>query len=263
MKVGNVRAVLEFEFRRALTMPRLAWWLLLTLFPALITLLIRLVPKRSLLPREPWSAFLFALVPMLISMLGTFLWTAPAVSAELERNSWTYLAVRPGGRTALLLGKYLATVTWVLPALLLGLCLSMMIAAGELSAAESWRIGWTIGRLSVLSCLAYAALYLFLGTLFPKRSMVVAMVYTLLFEFVVSTLPAVVNKFTVQFRLRALLVRWADIGLGDVRDFVNVQLVGQAPPWHHVAVLLAYTAFLLLAATWTVRRRAYAEILET
>ncbi len=262
MQVGNVWAVFQFELRRALTAPRLAWWLVLALFPVLIVTLIRFIPKTEPLPREPWSVFLFVLIPMLISMLGTFLWTAPAVSAELERQSWTYVAVRPGGRTALLLGKYLAAVVWVLPALLLGLSASIRIAAGELSATDAWRMGSAVGRIALLSCLAYAALYLLLGTLFPKRSMVVAMVYTLVFEFVVSMVPAVINKFTVQFRLRALLMQWAEISVGDVHQFGTAQLVSQAPAWQHVAILLAYTAALLLAAVWIVRHRAYAEIVD-
>ena len=35
-------------------------------------------------PFEAWAVLLFALAPMLVSMLGTFLWATPAVSMELE-----------------------------------------------------------------------------------------------------------------------------------------------------------------------------------
>jgi hypothetical protein len=43
--------------------------------------------------------------------LRTMLRATPAVSVELERRSWVYLAVRPNGSTAVLIGKYLAAVT--------------------------------------------------------------------------------------------------------------------------------------------------------
>ena len=97
--MGNVGAVFLFEWRRAMTIPRLAWWFALAAFPVFIIGLIRYTAPADT-PRELWIGFLFALIPMLVSMLGTFLWTTPAISAELERRSWVYLTVRPNGGTA-------------------------------------------------------------------------------------------------------------------------------------------------------------------
>ena len=124
--IGSIWAVFKFEWRRAVTVQRIAWWGILVAFPIFISTLIRQVP--GTVPREPCSIFLFALLPMLVTMLGTFLWTAPAISAELEQQSWIYLAVRPGGRTAVLLGKYLAAVSWVLPAALFSMTVCVLIA---------------------------------------------------------------------------------------------------------------------------------------
>ncbi len=201
MYLANAWTVFRFEWRRAMTFAGIAWWLVLAIFPVAMVFAIHLVPGD--VPREPWSVFLFVLIPMLVSMLGTFLWTTPAVSAELEQQSWTYLAVRPGGRTALLLGKYLAAVLWVMPAILAGLAGSVLIAASELTVEESKRIAFALVAIASLSCPAYAAVYLLLGTIFTKRSMAIAVVYTLIFELAISLVPAVINKFTVQFRLRS------------------------------------------------------------
>ena len=119
--MGNVGAVFLFEWRRSLTVPRMAWWLVLAGFPVFIIGLIRFTVDAASpasrsgvdeVPRELWVGFLFALGPMLVTMLGTMLWVTPALSAELERRSWVYLAVRPHGGRAVLLGKYLAAVTW-------------------------------------------------------------------------------------------------------------------------------------------------------
>ena len=192
--MGRIAAVFLFEWRRALTPARIAWWVVLTLFPAVIVLLIRLSTVSGP-PRDLWALFLFALIPMLVTMLGTFLWTAPAISAELERKSWVYLAVRPHGANAVLLGKYLAAVTWVLPATLLGLTLSVVIA----DTGDGWRIWTTIAKLCCFGSLAYAAVYLLLGVIFPKRSMVIAVAYTLIIELIISNIPAVINKISVHF----------------------------------------------------------------
>ena len=255
MKLGNVWAVFLFEWRRTLTASRLMWLAVLTLFPVFICTLIRLSNSHPI-PHDPWAVFLFVLVPMVTAMLGTFLWSTPAVSAEIERGSWTYVAVRPGGRTALILGKYLAAVTWVLPAALVSLTASAWIAPA-VGGFDTWRV---IAQLTCLAVPAYAAVYLVLGTLFTKRSMVIAVAYTLIFELGVSMVPAIINKLTVQYRLRALLIDWAHIQVSQeqngVLDTIR-SLLGDAAAWWHVSVLVVYTLVCLVAAVVLVRTREY------
>ncbi len=252
MDLGNIKAVFLFEWRRALTMPRIAWWVVLTMFPVFIVTLIRLSPAPDP-PYQVWAVFLFALSPMLICMLGTFLWTTPAISAELERKSWVYLAVRPNGGTAVLLGKYLAAVTWVLPAALIGMTLAVFISQSE----QMLQLWWTMIRMVCLSCPAYAAVYLLIGALVPKRSMVIAVSYTLFFELIISFVPALINKLTVQYRLRALLIDWADLDIVDTQNANMVALIGNAPAWFHIVVLIGYTAALLAGAVVLLRRSEY------
>ena len=247
MRLGNIGAVFLFEWKTALTVPRMAWWAVLALFPVFIVTLIRIRPDLNP-SADLWAAILFVLIPMLISMLGTFLCATSVVSSELERKSWVYLAVRPNGSTAVLLGKYLAAVTWVSSAALLGLTVSVLI-----TQMDDMRGMWTtLARLICLSCPAYAALFLILGTLFPKRSMVIAVAYTLIFELVISFVPAMINKLTVQYRLRALFLDWADISIDNAElDFLS--LVSDASAAFHVAMLLAYTLVLLIAAVVVIR----------
>ena len=251
MQLGNVTAVFLFEWRRALTGPRIAWWLALTLFPAAIALLIQwAISDSEDASRRVWAVFLFALSPMLICMLGTFLWTTPAVSAELERKSWAYLAVRPNGGTAVLLGKYLAAIVWVLPAALIGMTLALIVSQSD----KSWITWLALARLFCLSCPAYAAVYLLIGTLFPKRSMLIAIAYTLIFELIISFVPALINELTVQFRLRALLLDWAEFPVQRATNIQEVALLNDAPAWWNVTVLLLSTAAMVIAAVVAVRR---------
>jgi ABC-type transport system involved in multi-copper enzyme maturation permease subunit len=257
MFTGNVLAVVQFEWRRALTTPRMLWWAGLALFPVFIVTMVQLALSKAASqgfhrpPREVFTLLLFGLIPMLVSMLGTFLWTAPAVSAELERQSWVYLAIRPHGGTAVLLGKFVATLAWVLPAALAGLSLAVVIAwwGNHWSVDEAWDVWWTITRLTSLSCPAYAAVYLVIGVLFPKRAMVISFAYTLVFELLVSFVPAVINKLTVQYRLQALLGNWTDLERTIGSDqFGGLALMDSSSSTRHVVILFAYTLGLLIAA---------------
>lgn len=245
---GNVSAVFLFEWRRSLTLPRMAWWGVLAVFPVFIVGLIRFTAYQSP-PREVWTWLFFALVPMLVAMLGTLLWTTPAISAELERRSWVYLAVRPNGGTAVVLGKYLAAVTWVIPPALLGLSIAVPLA----DTGDGWRIWWTMVRLLCLSCPAYGAIYLLLGILLPRRAMVLAVAYTLIFELVIAWVPAVINKLTIQYRLRAILMQWCDLSdIGGRRSGV-LALIGDDPAWQHVVILMLIPPALLLVAVAILR----------
>lgn len=240
--MGNVGAVFLFEWKRALTWPRMLWWWILALFPVFIIALIRFtvipeVPHLSKAWFELNAWLIFALIPMLVSMLGTLLWMTPVISAELERRSWVYLAIRPNGGPAVLLGKYLAAVSWVIPPAILGLSISVPLAQFA-TYDEAVRVWWTMTRLVVLSTPAYAAIYLLLGVIHPRRAMVIAVTYTLIFELIVSFIPAVINKFTVQYRLRSLASEWCRISLSNRRSVAAAKLIGDEPAWQHVLILV-------------------------
>jgi hypothetical protein len=66
-------------------------------------------------------------------------------------------------------------------------------------------------------------------------------------------IPALVNKLTVQYRLRSLFFNWAGIDIsGD--DVPNpTVLIGDEPARHHVAFLVGYTLALLVLALILIR----------
>lgn len=245
--MGNIGAVFCFEWKRALTLPRMLGWATLTLFPVFIIGLLRLPGSPP--PREVWIGFLFALIPMLVSMLGALLWTTSAIATELERRSWVYLTIRPHGGTAVLLGKYLAAVTWVLPAAIVGLTLAIPLTITDRTPdGDTLLIWWGMVRLVLLSCPAFSAIFLLLGIINPRRAMVLAVAYSLILELIISFIPAVINKFTVQYRLRSLMIKWCDFALPDGPRQGASSLFGDTPPYQNVLILLLIPPVLLTAS---------------
>ncbi len=122
---------------------------------------------------------------------------------------------------------------------------------------QALRLWATLIALVGLACLAYGALYSLIGVLLHRRAMVIAVAYTLIFEFLVSFVPAVINQFTVQFRLRNLLVDFMDWRSLFSKEASGI-LLGNQPAWLHVLTLLGVTLLLLAVATHFIQRQEYA-----
>ncbi len=241
--------VINFELRRTRTRGRIAIWLALASLPTLLVMLLQSQANRSV-PAEPLALICFYLVVQVGCMLGLLLWATPAIGSELEAQTWIYVALRPHGKTAILLGKYVVAALWTASA-------SMISAVGISWASqypEPLRLAGGLLVLVLLSSLCYAALYVLIGVAFSARATVVAVVYTLLFEAVLSTIPATINKFTVCYRLRALLAEWVD--LEELRTRAE-ELFGYEPASQHLVCLALYTLTVLAIALFLVRTKEY------
>ena len=246
MSFRATMAVFRFELLRTLTPIRVVFWIGLACFPPAIVALIRYNAGHLGNPMQ--QAFpLFVLVPEAVCVMGMFLWATPAIHAELEGRTWSYLAVRSGGKGSVLLGKYLAAVAWTVPAALVGLTLAITI----LRPHDNLQLWAVFSVLVVQSSLAYGALYMLFGVIFLRKAMVVAVAYTILVEIVLAFVPAVIRQFAVQFHLRCLLARWMEWKLPPDAKL----LFGEAPAWQHVLILLGATVALLTAAVCILRQR--------
>jgi len=205
-------------------------------------------------PRYPpwlWGGVLFGLIPEVITLFGLLLWITPLVHAELEGKTWVFLASRPRGRVSVLVGKYLTGVTWTLLAGLVSTTVCILIARPD----DALRFWWAIMALVAFSCVSYGSMYSLFGVLFRRRAMVIAVAYTLIFEFLVSFIPAVINQLTVQYRLRNLLVTWLD--WRDLMPPEAMILLGNEPAWLQMLVLCGVTVVLLVAAGVAIQRKEY------
>ena len=141
MRLRAAWTVFAFEIRRALT-----WRRLLQMAIALIPVgLIAMVQHQGghLERNDRAGLALFFLIPQVLCLLALLLWATPAIYAEVEAKTWTYLAVRPAGREAILAGKYLAAVTWTVACAGLSLVLCLGVLAGEVA---SLRLGLQASR---------------------------------------------------------------------------------------------------------------------
>lgn len=253
--MNQLRAVFFYEWKRSLTLGRLCWWAVLTAFPVLITLLVTSeadFENEGMSPAEiegVWSLLFYMLIPCVCCALGVFLNAAPAIASELEQRSWVYLATRPHGIFWLLTGKYLVAVAWASTSAIASVSLALPLIGVD----HPGRVWWSIARLSVLSSIAYAALYLMIGALFPRRAMVFSITYTVVVEVVLSLIPAIINRLTIQYRLRSLLMQWVELpeeGRREMEEnpFFNYVFAEDSSSVQ-ILWLLGLTAVFLAAAT--------------
>ncbi len=251
-------AVFRFEFGRSLTVSRLTGWLVLVLFPVFLISIVKYYdvnadPLAGMphVTQPTWGTFLFGLIPEVITLLGLLLWATPVVHSELEGRTWIFVAVRPRGRVSILLGKYLAAVAWTVLAGWTSASVCILIIHPQ----HPWQLWLVINALVLLSSVAYGALYCMIGTLIQQRAMVIAVAYTLIFEFLISLVPALFNKLTISYRLRNLLFNW--MSWRDQLD-PNIRVImGDEPSWLHLVVLGCITVALLVAAIQIIQRTEY------
>ena len=107
------------------------------------------------------------------------------------------------------------------------------------------------------------AIYLLLGVLMPRRAMVLAVAYTLIFELMISFVPAVINKITVQYRLRSLAAEWCDISFSGGSPSGALTLIGTEPVWHHITVLVLLPLFLVGLSVAMLRSSEFSSAIES
>ncbi|MFN9719418.1 MAG: ABC transporter permease subunit [Planctomycetota bacterium] len=295
--MNSLAAVFLHEWRRSLTPGRIVWWLLMCLFPIAVSMLIRFRADVELDSNQPlasaaeiqtsetlrtnrqssamgsdqsdsqgpdeeqrrairdglWSVFLYVMIPCLSSALGVLLTAGPAVASELEQRSWVYLATRPNGIVWLLLGKFLVAFTW-------GYSSAMIALTGAIafvSVSSRFAVWWPMALLSGLSCLAYSGAFLLVGAIFPKRAMVFSIMYMAIVEVVLGSMPAMVNRLTVQYRLRSLMLRWLELN-EPTQEFPRLNsVIGSDPAWLHVVWLFGLTTVYFAIAQLIVHKREF------
>jgi ABC-type transport system involved in multi-copper enzyme maturation permease subunit len=234
-------AVASFQLGRLLSRQRLLLAGLGVIFPAAVMLAVRRTAAEGL-DRDLAVMMIYALVPEAVCMLGLLVTMCPAVADELERGTWIHIAVRPGGRRALLLGTYLAAVLWTSIVAILAVCLAVMVAR----VPQPLPLVGMLATLVVLSTLGRAALFALPAVIMPKRALVASVAVALVVEYLAGFIPAVVNQATVSLRLRSLLVEW--MGWRQKLPVEMHMLIDPQPAWVQIAAVCGLATVLLVVA---------------
>lgn len=127
----------------------------------------------------------------MLAYLLPFLCASGAISEEVEARTFPYLAMRPTGRFALTLGKWLAAAT--MASLVLGLGVVLLHVASW-ATEPSEMIDELPGTLRIVGALVllsfcYSAICLFWGALVVEAAGVMAALHLAFLEFAVGSLP--------------------------------------------------------------------------
>ena len=131
--------------------------------------------------------------------------------------------------------------------------LSLNIKTKELNASQGYPLWLALVCLVILSSICYSALFCLLGTIMYKRPMIIAIIYTLIVEVIISFLPVVANGLTLNFYLRSIYVRSMDLELEQPvlkALFENPNFLSQSSTsWDLIFVGLLAFSFLFAANT--------------
>jgi hypothetical protein len=243
-----------FDFRRSLSASRLSVFFVLSLFPPAIITINLFGPGADAAP------VIIGVTVMMAGILAELLWATPLVYGELEGKTWLFLAVRPRGILAVLLGKYLVAVLWTGAVCSVGMTMSVLLAAAG-GVANAWQMWRVFLILIALAAFAYAAIFALIGVVFHRRATVFAMAYVIVLEVVIAQIPAIINQITVRHHLTALAVKWLDfrhLGGEEVPEFILEQMLGvHEPDWRNLLTIVATAAIALAASMQIIRSREY------
>ena len=254
MNPGLILDVIRFELARSLTLGRAMIWIALVAFPVtLISILnatLQTANRGLPLDEEPIGFVLYFLVPEVVCLLGLLLWATPAIATEVEGQTWIYLAMRTSGRSIVALGKYLTAIVWTFSAAVTAITICVWVI-DPMQPTHWWKV---MTALALLSCVAHGALFLLIGLIFHRRTMVTAVGYTMICEYGISLIPALANKLTVNYRLRGLLAEWMQ--WDEVRNRLET-VFGSEPASTHLLALLIYTVLLLTVSLIRLRQAEF------
>lgn len=195
----------------------------------------------------------------LVLLLSLFFGTS-ITADEVDNKTLTYPATRPVSKTAFILGKYAASVSFLLVLVLTSTVVSFLILmADRLSYGAAWAfLGKSLAALG-FGTICYTALFTLAGT-FLKKSILFGLFFCFGWENVVQYFPGTTQKFTIMHYLKSLLPGIkAGVEGTDGAGVLKFLLFRQEPTPVVTAVitLVVLTAVFAGLACWIYSRKEY------
>jgi len=196
-----------------------------------------------------WTLYLRFIVPALGVFYGTSL-----IADEVEEKTITYLFTRPIRRGAVVLGKYLAYLVYVVATVLpsVAILFVLMVPFGGMG-----RLYLTLVKdlgVIAIGLAAYGALFLFAGVVL-RRPLVAGLVFAFGWEQIALVMPGYLRYLTIAFYLQSLAPR--AIPVEETFSTLQALNTDVPPAAASVLVLAAVTVVTLLLAMRTVEQREY------
>jgi ABC-2 type transport system permease protein len=195
----------------------------------------------------------------LVLLLSLFFGTA-ITGDEVDNKTLTYPSTRPVSKTAFILGKYAASVSFLLILVLTSTVVSFLILmVDRLSYGAAWAfLGKSLAALG-FGTICYTALFTLAGT-FLKKSILFGLFFCFGWENVVQYFPGTTQKFTIMHYLKSLLPGMeAGAGGTEGTGLLKFLLFRQEPTPVVTAVitLVILTAVFAGLACWIYSRKEY------
>jgi ABC-2 type transport system permease protein len=158
---------------------------------ARLALMLSLIPAlfAAIYVARPWDVtpteftidlFRELIVPTLLPIVVLLPATA-AFGNELEDGTLPYLLMKPVSRLRLVLGKYVAVLLVTIPALLIGLALTTLIASRGPDAGDLGRVLMAMAGASAAAAALLGAVFLLVSLIIP-RALLAGMIYIFAWE---------------------------------------------------------------------------------
>ena len=259
-------ATCRFEMIRSFTLQRLAVSAVLILFPPAMLTLVIIAPQpiveiegQPVNLATPYVTLAMLFLVALVCVLSLLLWATPNLQSELEGNGWGFIAMRPGGRVACFLGKYLTAVltSFAISILALTICILIANRYSRIGNGTEPLLLWVrLTGIYALACVAYGAIFSFIGTIFIKRAMVIAAIYMVFVEVLMSALPAVISQITMSYHLRnlgELWIGWFPLGRNNYAN----EFGAPGSNGYHLACLGIAAILMLVLGSLVIVNRQY------
>ncbi len=193
---------------------------------------------------------LFVMITMLvylqfIVLYACLLFGTSLFAEEEENKTLTYLTSRPVSTFELVVYKYIGFVMSVFVLFLVPLLLTFAIIAThtsyQLTSDFMFELGQYIGLMFV-AVAAWGALFMFFGVYFRKYSLMVGLLYALLWETFVANIGASIKFATVNYYIRSLAPVPFASAAGET-------------PWGQALAAMVGLAVACILLTWYFQRK--------
>ncbi len=196
---------------------------------------------------------LFACYTIAAPALAALLYGTSVLGDEIQDKTLTYLFTRPTPRWQILSGKYLANVGFLSAATIA----SLLIASLVLQPRSGILLGLVVS--TAVATAAYNAVFMFLGAVWTKRTLIAGVFYLAVFELIPGFMPANVRELTITYHTRCLV-----LNLSGITDDIPVEAepfiaaIGDASTEQSLLVPAIVILVMLLLTTRVASRREFA-----